>query len=329
MKQPLAAQPASRAVRHLARTYLDQAQAACDRLDDPADTEALHDFRVALRRLRSLLKAHKGYAKQWLSKKLRQRAKDLASSTGLARDTEVQLAWLMTQQERIKSHQRPGFLWMKERLQDRLGDEYADIRQATPSAFKRFRKRMNERLDLDKDDDAPPFGRVTALRLTEAAEDFRAHLDQVKMGAAQEEVHQARIAGKRLRYLLEPVAKELEGGKDLIKELKEMQDLMGEIHDIQVFAEELAQASEEAGAERMRRMVELSLARGQDDPDLQAARRTDERAGLMSLARQLHDRQEHLMSRLTAKLEDGEAERFLAHLAQAAEQLDVLAYPEG
>ena len=47
--------PPEEGARRLALSYLDQAARARPRLADPADAEALHDFRVGLRRLRSCL----------------------------------------------------------------------------------------------------------------------------------------------------------------------------------------------------------------------------------------------------------------------------------
>ena len=49
--------PAREAARRLVRRQLETARAEAPRLHDAADAEALHDFRVALRRLRSLLRA--------------------------------------------------------------------------------------------------------------------------------------------------------------------------------------------------------------------------------------------------------------------------------
>ncbi|HYU36006.1 MAG TPA: CHAD domain-containing protein, partial [Thermoanaerobaculia bacterium] len=59
MDQPLLARPPDEGAHLLALTLLDQAAAAFPRLEDPADSEALHDFRVALRRLRSCLRAYR------------------------------------------------------------------------------------------------------------------------------------------------------------------------------------------------------------------------------------------------------------------------------
>ena len=51
--------PRREAVRLLALQQLGQARSTALRLDDETDSEALHDFRVALRRLRSIVKAWK------------------------------------------------------------------------------------------------------------------------------------------------------------------------------------------------------------------------------------------------------------------------------
>src|SRR5207245_9246969 len=53
----LLARPAPAAAALVGLTLLDEARAACGRLDAPDDSEALHDFRVALRRLRTLLRS--------------------------------------------------------------------------------------------------------------------------------------------------------------------------------------------------------------------------------------------------------------------------------
>ena len=63
MSDPIAAgflsRPPEEGARLLALSFLDQAAQARPRLADPADTEALHDFRVGLRRLRSCLRAYR------------------------------------------------------------------------------------------------------------------------------------------------------------------------------------------------------------------------------------------------------------------------------
>ncbi|MBZ0119643.1 MAG: CHAD domain-containing protein, partial [Sandaracinaceae bacterium] len=49
---------ANEGVRTLALGFWAEARDAAERLEQQADVEALHDFRVALRRLRSCLRAY-------------------------------------------------------------------------------------------------------------------------------------------------------------------------------------------------------------------------------------------------------------------------------
>ena len=85
--------PAPEGARLRALELLDAARAARPRLDDPTDVEAVHDFRVALRRLRSVLKAHKPLLGRNVDR-LRRDLGDVAGATGQARDAEVQIGWL-------------------------------------------------------------------------------------------------------------------------------------------------------------------------------------------------------------------------------------------
>jgi CHAD domain-containing protein len=321
MKTSLLQKPASRAARELALRFLKDAEAACRRLADPDDIEALHDFRVALRRLRSIVRAYTPHLKDALPKKLRKRIGELAAGTGTARDTEVQLAWLVQQRENVRPHEQPGYHWIVSRLEHRRLEEYADLRERLPTDFARLRDRLKTRLELNYDDGDETLGEVTATLLLEAADEFHDELAQVHSEENEEAVHRARIAAKRLRYLLEPLAKLLPDGKALVRELKEFQEIMGEVHDVQVFGIELRQAAEEAGAERMRRLIDLSLRLPHDDPELEAARHSDERAGLIALAHELHERRLDLCARLLAKVNEGEADRFFHHLEAAVAEL--------
>ena len=53
------------------------------------------------------------------------------------------------------------------------------------------------------------------------------------------EAHAARIRAKRLRYLLEPLSRRVAGAKTLVGRLKQLQDLLGQVHDLQVLAGEI------------------------------------------------------------------------------------------
>jgi hypothetical protein len=62
----------------------------------------------------------------------------------------------------------------------------------------------------------------------------------------QDEAHRSRIAAKRIRYLLEPVRDLVPGAAEMIKELKGLQALLGEMHDAHILLGEVSAAVEEA-----------------------------------------------------------------------------------
>ncbi|MFN2338251.1 MAG: CHAD domain-containing protein [Gammaproteobacteria bacterium] len=321
VKTTLATKSVTLAVTRLATGYLKEAAAACARLADPGDGEALHDFRVALRRLRSLLRAYRPWLGGALPRKRIRKIGKLARRTGAARDAEVQLAWLRAQQAAVNDSERPGVQWLLDHLNARRDPEYRRLRDELPTAFARLRKRLAVRLSALGDEAAPPLGMAVAQRLRETAADFQAHLEKVHGAAAEDEIHPARIAGKRLRYLLEPLAGELGNGKELVKELRRLQDLMGEIHDYQVLGAELLQAAELAGAARLHGLVEAGLQRAADPRGSRAAGVGEETDGLVRIGYLLHQARQDRTARLLERIEAGEVDRFLDHLHGVCDRL--------
>ena len=68
--------------------------------------------------------------------------------------------------------------------------------------------------------------------------------------------HAARIAAKRLRYLAEPVAPWIDAARRPVELLKELQDLLGELHDGQLLAAQVAHALAEIESKRAQRLIE-------------------------------------------------------------------------
>ena len=309
----------------MASIDLDQAGAALVRLDDPDDAEALHDFRVALRRLRSTLRAYRPLFAGSVRRKLRRRLRELGDRTNAGRDAEVQLAWLRAQAERLIARERHGLVWLADRLEERRASEYAatldDIRRAFPRIERRLRRRLGEYRARVPPAGEPPGERFgvaggTALRATAAA--FGDALAAVHAADDATAAHTARIAGKRVRYVIEPVAEHVPAGASLVRRLKSLQDLLGELNDCHVLDGEVARAVAAAGAARARRLHDAALAQRAE----QRSRRVpDPRAGLLAIARLLRDRRRELFARLEEEwLADG-GRGFGAELEEAAAAL--------
>jgi len=86
---------AARGARLIALDRLDRAGDEADRLsNNPHSLDALHDLRVALRRVRSWLRAFRSDLEDSVASKDRHRLRDLVDASNRGRDADVQVEWL-------------------------------------------------------------------------------------------------------------------------------------------------------------------------------------------------------------------------------------------
>jgi CHAD domain-containing protein len=328
MTSGLLARPPEEGVRLIALSYLDQATAARARLADEEEKEALHDFRVALRRLRSCLRAYRGPLQDTVPKKLAKRLKRLAGATGPGRDAEVQLEWLRGRRSHLGSQQRQGHAWMQARLNSRMREAYGELQEEIERDFPDVERDLRRNLSvyrtkiyLDPEVVPPTLAKVTAEILHDQAAELEDHLAKVRRADDEEEAHRARISAKRVRYLLEPLVDELPEAGAVVKRFKALQDQLGDLHDSHVLAKELVEALDEAATERGRRLLELTLASEPDNTRLRAERRRSREFGLIALARQNRDRRDDLFAKVEAEWLNGRADGVLKEVAALEEKL--------
>ncbi|OLC37239.1 MAG: hypothetical protein AUH81_06605 [Candidatus Rokubacteria bacterium 13_1_40CM_4_69_5] len=301
----LLARPAPAAAALVGLTLLDEARAACGRLDAPEDAEALHDFRVALRRLRTVLRSFRPELGDAVAKKLQRRLRDVTRATSAGRDAEVQLAWVRSHRPEPGRRSGPGLPWLLTRLEDRQNRAYVDIRQEIPPEFRQIERRVRRGLNaalVDASPGAPAFAAATGRLLREQTAMLEQELETARSTRDQDAVHAARVAVKRLRYLLEPIAAERPPRAGaLVELLKRLQNVLGELHDLQVLLAELGVAVAEAAAERARHLHAAALAGA---PGRRPGKRTGPRpasAGLLALARFAGRFHDELFRRLDAE----------------------------
>ncbi len=320
--------------RLLALSFLDQAAEARPRLEDASETEALHDFRVGLRRLRSALKAYKAQLDDSISKKLARRLKRLAGSTGPGRDTEVQIEWLRGRSPHLSAHHRTGLAWLLARLEERKREAYGEMENEVADEFAKVEEDLRSRLSvyrteihLDPKEDRPTLAETTARILHRQVAELEQNLAKIEDAGDEKEAHQARISAKRVRYLLEPLVEEIPGASPVVKRFKALQDLLGELHDAHVLEAELAGAVETAAAERSRKILELSLAAAPDDRLLRAERRRAHESGVIALARLNRVRRDRLFEDLEDEWLEGKASDFLREVEGLGERMIAAASP--
>ena len=320
--------PPQEAARLLAIGFLDEAAANLEKLekvDDGDDGEALHDFRVSIRRLRSTLRAYERELGGAVSKKVRKRLKELWRSTSSGRDTEVQLQWIEEQKERMAPDQELGFDWMIKRLEARRDESYATISREIGQAFARIesnlrRKLSSYRMRVRREPlgSEPAFCAAAQSLIAEHAGELEDRLEALKRTREHEDTHRARISVKRLRYVLEPLARCMADGEEIIRDSKELQDVLGELQDAHVLGLEIGSALEEAAAEKARRLHDLALREDARSEKLRNELEQDERAGILELARLLKTRQEELYASLESEWLNGRTDALLDTLDRSS-----------
>jgi CHAD domain-containing protein len=322
-------QPVRHAVAGICISLLDAARTASGRLDEPEDTEALHDFRVALRRLRSLLRGFRDELGGTISKKVLRRVRDVAQSTSATRDAEVQLAWIAGHRAALGKRPGPGVPWLVARLEERRDRGYEKTRGEAAQQFRRLDRRLRRILNAVLLD-ARAQGPTLAVAMTHLIREETTELEQEVAAAHsprdEEAIHSARIAGKRLRYLLEPLAAESEELAPVIKQLRQLQDLLGEMHDLQVLLIDLGDAVAEAAAERARRQHQAAVGAARGHRNTSHGPRPAS-AGLLALARDARRAQDDLFQRLGSEWAAGQLASLIGTLHAFAQTLAGRAAP--
>jgi CHAD domain-containing protein/CYTH domain-containing protein len=290
------AHPAAPGIAALLEDRLNSLRAARERLARREDDEALHDFRVALRRLRSLIRVYCDVVEGAFPRRLRRGLRRLARATNASRDIEVKLDWLKTRRDEVRPRDQVGLRWLVGRLTEARHQADQAAHEAIETDLADLTDAVERRIvTLARLGSAagPTLGQATAGLLRRLAAEYDHHLAQVNAIEDQPEAHEARITGKRVRYLLEPLAGALPPAGTLINEFRLLQDLLGEMHDADVAAHMIAEAIEVAALERGQRVARSVRESGVlDRAALRRERRRDPMPGLITLATAVQRRRE-------------------------------------
>ena len=134
----------------------------------------------------------------------------------------------------------------------------------------------------------------------------------------EDQVHAARIYGKRIRYLLAPLRAEIKGCDSVVRRLQKLQDLLGDYHDAQVFGDLLRKLVRKAATEQADRWLELMLNAAPDARALARERKQDVVTGVLLVARLIAKRKEKLLQQLGQMQAQGHTEQLLHDIAMLA-----------
>jgi len=291
--------PAGEAARRIGLLELERAIAARQALARGDDPEALHDLRVALRRLRSHLRAWQAELEPAAGRKSRRRLARLAATTNPARDAEVGADWLgeLAGADAPVAERRAAAA-LAARLAARREEAAGAFASGALDGFEELAGRLRDRLAtwrtevrLDREETAERSWRqAVRAAIDRHAAALREALAAAGELADEERLHRARIEAKRLRYLVEPLRDLLAEARPVLARLRELQDQLGGGRDLAVLATELA--ADAAATEAAR----LAAAAG----DGKGPRPAASRAGRLALARRIGARRAEMRRDLRA-----------------------------
>ena len=208
------------------------------------DSEFLHDFRVAVRRARSLLTLLKGGYDPDVNRSLKEELQKMGKATNRLRDLDVYLLDQQSYEDRIPDRLRPGiaplFMTLKRR---RSAERRKTVRFLNSADYQAIIAHIEAVSTPDsnqfKSDSAAANQPIKPLASKVIFKRYRKIVkagSRIDASTPDEELHRLRIECKKLRYALEFFRSlyPADDMKSLIKQLKSLQDNLGRFNDLSV-----------------------------------------------------------------------------------------------
>jgi CHAD domain-containing protein len=235
--------PAAEAVRCIMEQLVSVMHLNLPGVRDDIDSEFLHDFRVSVRRSRSLLGQLKGVLDADTTAGLQKQLKAMGAITGNVRDLDVYLLKKSEYINLVGDFLNPGIVQLFRSLQRKR--RYAKDRMIKLMTGADFNAAL---ADLDRFVRSDPLAESTAPHGSRPIGEmarmviYKRYRRIIKKGrrisdaTPDEELHRLRIDCKKLRYLLEFFTSLFPKTqmKRLIKQLKQLQENLGDFNDLSV-----------------------------------------------------------------------------------------------
>jgi CHAD domain-containing protein len=217
--------------------WMDRVLKELDKLRTQPDEHAVHDLRVALRRCRSLAAVMEEVDPHVAWPQMHKLARKLFRAIGELRDSQVLENWV----KRLSAESDP----LRQRLLESFKSEENEIRenalriaeQFDQKKWKKAERQLRRRPRLVAAES--PAAACLALQRFESAKDLHARALRTEKPKPW---HELRIGLKRFRYTVEsllPAHHETWGN-----DLKHVQDLLGDVHDLDVLSDTILQLRE-------------------------------------------------------------------------------------
>lgn len=235
------------AANEIIKTYTEVARLNESGIIADEDSEFLHDYRVSLRKVRSVLSLFKGIYSNEQTATLKRGFSDLMSPTGRLRDLDVYLLDQEHYFELLPASLHDGLSIMFNLFELERNEQQKKISTHLKSAA--YKKSINDLLTLFSEPDALQHGdnanHSAYLYARELIWKRYRKVCKIAQGINEStedtEVHDLRIHCKKLRYLIEFFSPMFPRRtiKGLIKSLKRLQDNLGLFNDYSVQQESL------------------------------------------------------------------------------------------
>jgi len=211
------------------------------KVDDVAGTignEEVHDFRVALRRLRSWIRAASDLLRDDLPRRARADLRRFERRAGVARDAQVEWQWLSSPGEPFSAPAARAAQWLARQRHATYVEERTRLQALARKEWPALAAVIAASLGAPNGaSEAETLGQHLAPVLAAHLASARRALDRVEHRTQESLIHRARIKVKRLRYLVEAVDTPTPALENALRFLRLLQDAFGEVHDAHVFAE--------------------------------------------------------------------------------------------
>ncbi len=199
----------------------------CERARVDFAPDPVHDLRVALRRCRSMADGLMANDPDPAWRQMKKAGKRLFSSLGELRDSQVMEEWV----HRFDSPGDP----VTSTILDHLGAQEAGFRQQASQALMEFDQKQwhkwSRQLPRRAGRVRPGNAIFKHLALERWTEAYQLHRRALR-NCSQVALHSLRIGIKRFRYIVENFLPEQHAA--WAADLKELQDLLGDVHDLDV-----------------------------------------------------------------------------------------------
>jgi CHAD domain-containing protein len=228
---------------------------AARRVQDGSDREAIHDVRVAIRRLVATLKLWGSDDPDAADGVVVRSFRRLRRRLGEVRELEVQVGWL---EPRVCDHGSEAaeiLARMQKRLLRSLDRAKQRLRGRRLKRLGKLLKLLAAEFDLTAADEAMVLVRAQqrVAKLGRAAHDALAN---ARATSSAEELHEARLRIKKWRYAIESL-RDIEPTTPLpeLGPLREIQEVLGDIHDRWTLREVLAEMTASVPADSLQGLV--------------------------------------------------------------------------